>query len=121
MTEETKNLGPAPMKSADVARRYRVTLDTVSRWIREGKLNAFRPGGVGPWYVAVGDLVAFENPDASFLSPEEVAKRWVKDVETVRRWCRSGVLKSFKTPGAGRVLIPLAAVEQMERRQGGVG
>jgi len=121
MTNVNKELGPPPLKSSDVAARYGVSIDTVSTWVRDGKLKAFRPPGGGPYRFKVESLVAFENPSDALMSPADVAARWGKDVETVRRWCRSGELESFKTPGLGRVLIPLSAVEQRERRRGGVG
>lgn len=119
MTNEQQSMGPPPLRSAAVAARYGVTKRTVAQWVRDGKLKAFRPPGGGPYYFPVESLVAFENPSDSLMTPEDVASRWGKDVETVRRWCRSGDLDSFKTPG-GRILIPLTAVECMERRPGGL-
>lgn len=37
--------------------------------------------------------------DVVYLSCADVAKMTGKKVETVRKWCRSGVLKSFKPNG----------------------
>ncbi len=45
-----------------VADRYCVTLRTVQRWVREGRLTALNLGGgrLGPYVFRPGDLAEFE-------------------------------------------------------------
>lgn len=45
-----------------VAQRYCVTLRTVQRWVREGRITALNLGGgrLGPYVFRPGDLAEFE-------------------------------------------------------------
>jgi excisionase family DNA binding protein len=49
------------INARDVARRYGVLPLTVAKWVREGKLTAFRPGGTGQLRFRRSDLEAFER------------------------------------------------------------
>ena len=46
----------------EVAKRYRVKVDTVQRWVRTGRLSALNLGGtrMGPFGIRLSDLVDFE-------------------------------------------------------------
>ena len=46
----------------EVAKRYRVTPDTVQRWVRNGRMSALNLGGArgGPFAIRLSDLVEFE-------------------------------------------------------------
>lgn len=46
----------------EVAKRYRVKVETVQRWVRSGRMTALNLGGArgGPFVIRLGDLVAFE-------------------------------------------------------------
>lgn len=52
-----------------------------------------------------------------FLTPAELAARWHVGVETVRRWCRSGKIESFKSPGNGRRLISMDVIVAFEKSE----
>ena len=45
----------------EVAKRYRVKVDTVQRWVRTGRLSALNLGGtrLGPFGIRLSDLVEF--------------------------------------------------------------
>lgn len=47
----------------EVAKRYRVTADTVQRWVRTGRLTALNLGGArgGPFGIRLSDLEEFER------------------------------------------------------------
>lgn len=49
--------------SAEVAERYNVSVGTVQRWVRTGRLSALNPSGgpYGPYFFTPGDLDAFES------------------------------------------------------------
>ena len=46
----------------EVAKRYRVTNETVQRWVRKGRMTALNLGGArgGPFGIRLSDLVEFE-------------------------------------------------------------
>jgi excisionase family DNA binding protein len=44
----------------EIAKRLRVSLETVRRWLRSGELRGFRPGGTkAGWRIREADLAAF--------------------------------------------------------------
>lgn len=59
MTESTDL--PKFYSTPQVAKMFSVTVGTVRDWIREGKLEAVKPGGRGHWRVAEEELRRFAN------------------------------------------------------------
>lgn len=48
----------------------------------------------------------------TWYSPCEVADILDRHVETVRRWCRSGKIKTHRQGGRGHFMIPYSEVER---------
>ncbi len=67
------------------------------------------------------ELQQADNPTSSrkFWKPREVAKLFdIKDVETVRRWCKSGALDADKDEYSLQWLISNKAVEELKMNGG---
>lgn len=61
----------------EVAKRYRVKVDTVQRWVRTGRLTALNLGGTrrGPFGIRLSDLVEFEMGAAIGKVAEQTEER----------------------------------------------
>lgn len=58
------------VRTRDVAKRYGVTVETVVRWIKSGKLHAIRFGDCGPWLIPLSALESSAKPSPSPRDPD---------------------------------------------------
>ena len=114
--------GVLVLTPAELARLYRVSVVTVTRWADEGKAVSFRtPGGhrrfpAGQFGGALPGGSAWSGEDREFLTPAEVAAAFRVSAKTVRRWAAAGYLKPGRTPG-GRPRYRAAEVRALMRAQ----
>lgn len=52
----------------------------------------------------------------SFLTQKELATRWRMSESSIKNWRERGHLCYFQLPGSTRVLYPVKAVEEIERK-----
>lgn len=74
----------------EVAKRYRVTADTVQRWVRTGRLTALNLGGArgGPFGIRLSDLEEFERSAEVGKTPKPNAKSTRTTLDTIRQMSR---------------------------------
>lgn len=107
---------------AELARLYRVSVVTVTRWADGGKAEFFRtPGGHRRFCVArSGETLpaggAGTGEGREFLTPAEVAAAFRVSAKTVRRWAAAGHLRPGRAPG-GRPRYRAADVRALMRAQ----
>ena len=67
------NVNEPVYTTGEAAERYRVTAETVQRWIRTGRLTALDLGGAGsgPFAIRQSDLAEFERNAAAAASADE--------------------------------------------------
>ena len=51
-----------------------------------------------------------------YLTQKEVADRFRVSLSTIKNWRDMGLLTYFQAPGSARVLYPVEAIEEFERR-----
>ena len=51
-----------------------------------------------------------------FLTQSELAERWRVTQSSIKNWRERGQLCYFQLPGSSRVLYPIEAVEEIERK-----
>ncbi len=56
------------------------------------------------------------NDDVTYLTQQEVAARFRVAQSTVKNWRVRGLLRYFQAPGSKRVLYPVTAVEELEKK-----
>ena len=97
---------PKPQKNlysiGEASRLLSVSIDTIRRWDRAGKINLNRTPG-GTRLVPKEEIDRFnQNIPQKTLSVGQAAEKFGVSPQTLRRWDKEGLVKASRTPKGTR-------------------
>ncbi|TSC64739.1 MAG: Uncharacterized protein G01um101493_23, partial [Microgenomates group bacterium Gr01-1014_93] len=88
----TKDPSENLLKIGDVARTLGVSIDTIRRWEKTGKISPFRTTGDTRLY-------------SPFLKISDAAKFLGVSIDTIRRWEKTNRISPIRTPAGTRLYL----------------
>lgn len=86
----------------EAAKLLGVSIDTLRRWDKSGKISSFRPDGKNRFF-KISDIERLNNEGNDALSISEAAKLLKISSSTLRRYEKKGLLKPARNPKGDRV------------------